>query len=222
MATTEDYNEIDTITFDCFPSGPFSVNLYRFNEETGSLAPVYRAGAEVPSSLRQELRGFSEQGMLFFSRNQIEEYAAMVSCDMGVALEDPNLTWDERAVLFIEELKRRQDDFFEHPMVGELDALVTPLKGLCGCLTEKPERMNRIVQAIHADLSPDKRRVNASLMALAVYMQLHHGEIMDEALEQVALGFFLYDIGMTKVSHLMIGKRQKLTPIEQRTVQQHP
>lgn len=222
MANTEDYNEVDITAFDCFPTGAFPVDLYRYNEETGSLAPVYRAGDEVGSSFRQQLRSISEDGLLFFSRNQIEAYTAMVSCDMGVALEDPNLTWDEMAGLFINELKRCQDALFDHPMTEELVALQRGLKALCVKLAEEPERMGRIVQDVHADLSPSKRRVNASLMALAVFIELHKAEITEEMLMQVALGFFLYDIGMTKVSHLMIGKRQQLTPLELRTVQAHP
>lgn len=220
--STEDYNQIDPGVLDCFPPSRFPVDLYQFKEGAGMLTQIYQAGDEVTDSMRSGFRDLSEEGVLFFSRNQIDEYTASVACDLNMALDDPNLTWDEKAVVFIDELKRRQDDMFEHPMPQELEALTRTLESFCMHLVEDNRRMAKVVQLMHGDLSPGKRRVNASLMSLAVYLEAHKGGIMAEILESVALGFFLYDIGMTKVSHLMIGKRQKLTPSEQRTVQEHP
>lgn len=219
---TEDYNQIDPHILDCFPRAQYSVDLYHYKEAIRTLSPIYVAGNEVSNSMRDRFRRLSENGKLFFSRNQIEAYTQLVACDLYTALDDPNLTWEEKALVFIGELQRQQDAFFANPMPQELEHLTNTLGSLSAYLIEDNRRMTTIVNRLHGNLTPVRRRTNASLMALAVYMEMHKGELYLETLEVVALGFFLYDIGMTKVSDLMIGKRQKLTPIEQRTLQEHP
>lgn len=219
---TEEYNQIDPGILDCFPPDRYPVDLFHWREDIQTLSPVYRAGREVDRRLRQLVRGLSEQGALFFSRNQIADYAACVACDLDTALDDPNLTWDEKAGVFLGELGRRQDALFAHPMAQELDCLTRALSTFCVCLVEDSRRMSTVVHLLHGALAPERRRINGSLLALAVYMQMHRGDILVEMLETVALGFFLYDIGMTRVSPMMIARPQQLTPLEQRTMREHP
>lgn len=220
--STEDYNQIDPGVLDTFPPARFPVDLYQFKEQAGMLTRIYLAGDEVSNSLRTRFRQLSEEGSLFFTRKQIEQYSASVAGDIDAALADPNLTWEEKSNIFIGELKQRQDDFFAQPMPDELARLTRTLEALCQYIVEKPIRIARVVHHMHTTLTPARRRVNASLMGLTIYTEIHRSGLTADTLTSIALGFFLYDVGMTKVSHLMIGRRQKLTPIEQRTVQGHP
>lgn len=220
--STEEYNQIDPGTLDRFPENALPVDLFLFREKTGMLSRIYKAGAGLSKEARKEFRQYSKAGKLFFTRNQIDAYAESVSADISTALSDLNLEWEEKSTIFIKELKRCQDKLFDHPMLKELKELAEVLSAFCDHLVEQPGRMDRVVQDIHTDLSPEKRRVNASLLALAVYLERHRNTVLAETLDAVALGFFLYDIGMTKVSHLLIGKNRKLTPLELRTVREHP
>ncbi|WP_285907525.1 HD-GYP domain-containing protein [Pseudodesulfovibrio pelocollis] len=218
----EEYNQIDPHILACFPPDRYPVDLYRWREDIQSLSPVYRVGRQVDRRLRERVLVMSEQGTLFFSRNQIAQYAACVACDLNTALDDPNLTWDEKGLVFVGELSRRQDEFFAHPMSRELDSLTRAIADFCIHLVEDSRRMSIVAHHLHCDLAPERRRINGSLMALAVYLHLHKGEIMLEMLETVALGFFVYDIGMTRVSPMMIARPNQLTPSEQRTMREHP
>ncbi|MUM77638.1 HD domain-containing protein [Pseudodesulfovibrio sp. F-1] len=218
----EEYNQIDPHILACFPPDRYPVDLYRWREDIQTLRPVYRAGCEVDRRLRERVLAMSEQGALFFSRNQIAQYAACVACHLDTALEDPNLTWDEKALVFVGELTRRQDEFFGNPMSRELESLTRALSDLCVHLVEDSRRMSVVAHHLHRDLAPERRRINGSLMALAVYLHLHRGEILLEVLETVALGFFVYDIGMVRVSPMMIARPNQLTPREQRAMREHP
>ncbi|CCH49558.1 HD-GYP domain-containing protein [Pseudodesulfovibrio piezophilus] len=220
--STEDYNQIDPHILECFPPVRYPVDLYEFRESAGLLSRIYTAGEDVSGAQRERFRELSEDGDLFFSRKQISQYSATVATNIKMALKDPNLAWEEKSSILIGELKIRQDDLFDHPMPRELKALTQTLETLCSYLSRSPSHIMKIVQHIHADLSPPRRRVNASLMALAVYTKLHREDLHSKTLNAVALGFFLYDIGMTKISHLMLGRKQKLTPMEQRTMRGHP
>jgi len=219
---TEDYNQIDPGILDCFPRTKYPVNLFHWKENIRVLSPVYRAGREIDRHLRARIRDLSEKGLLFFSRNQIDDYAACVACNLDTALDDPNLTWDEKAGVFIGELSRRQGAMFLHPMAQELDDLQKAIECLCAYLVEDSNRMAKVVWDVHGNISLENRRINASLIALAIYMEIHKGDIMLETLEVVAMGFFLYDIGMSKVSPMMLAKAQQLTPPEQRSMREHP
>jgi HD-GYP domain-containing protein (c-di-GMP phosphodiesterase class II) len=219
---TEDYNQIDPGILDCFPRAEYPVNLFHWKENIRVLSPVYRTGREVDRHLRAKVRDLSEKGLLFFSRNQIQDYAACVACNLDTALDDPNLTWDEKAGVFIGELGRRQEAVFLNPMARELDDLQKAIESLSVYLVEDSTRMAKVVHDVHSNIFPQRRRINASLLALAVYLEMNKGEILLETLEIVALGFFLYDIGMSKVSPMMLSKTQQLTPPEKRTVREHP
>lgn len=221
-ASTEDFNQIEPDILDCFPQDRIPVDLFLFREDTGMLKRVHKAGDGINKEKRKQLRAHSKAGTLFFTRNQIDTYTELVANDIATALKDPNLGWDEKSSVFINELRKRQDAMFEHAMPRELEGLNRVLASFCDHLVEDASRMAKVVQDAHTDLSPERRRINASLMGLAVYIERHRHTVLAETLGSVALGFFLYDIGMTKVSHLLIGKNRKLTPLELRTVREHP
>lgn len=218
----EDFNQIDPGTLACFPQDRYPVDLYEWKEKPGILVHVYKCGQELNSKSRARFKELSEEERLFFSRRQIEEYTEVLSCNLDHAMADPNLTWEERAVLFIRELSMRQEALFRHPMAEELHTLQCLISELCSQLMEDNTRIGRLIHEVHRNLVPERRRVNASLIGLAVYMEMDKGKILVENLEKVALGFFVYDIGMSKISPMMLAKRQQLTPLEQRTVHEHP
>lgn len=219
---TEDYNQIDPNILDCFPRHNYPVNLFHWKENIQVLSPIYVAEREVDRHLREKIRDLSKRGLLFFSRNQIEEYTSCVACNLNTALEDPNLSWDEKAGVFIHELCRRQTAIFMSPKAQQLEDLQRAIEALCAYLIEDSRRISTLVKGIHDDLSVEQRRINASIIALAIYIELNKANIFLEKLETVALGFLLYDIGMSRISPMMISKAQQLTPPEQRTMREHP
>ncbi len=219
---TEDYNRINRVTLENFPRNSCPVDLYHWQADVPSLTPIYRAGRDMNRRLREQLHALCESGQLFFSRTQINAYVAYVGNNLDTAMEDPNLTGEDKADLFVRELKLRQEAFYKNPMPEELNRLKHGLEALCTYLREESRHMARMVRDVHANLTLDRRRINASLLALAVYMEIRKATLAAAPLQDVALGFFLYDIGMTKISPMMLAKPGQLTPPEMRTVQAHP
>lgn len=220
--STEEYNQIDPHILACFPSRAYPVNLFHWKEEIRVLSPIYAVGNNVDRHLRARAQELSKDGLLFFSRKQIVEYTACVACNLDMAMEDPNLTWAEKSGLFIDELHRRQQEIFTHPLPPQVEDLQKALESLCAYLIEDHRRIAELVQDAHKDLSQDRRRINASIIALAIYIELNKGDIYMETLENIALGFMLYDIGMSRLSPMMLAKAQPLTPPERRTMREHP
>lgn len=219
---TEDFNQIDPNILDCFPKYKIPVDLYHWRDDLAFLKHVYKRNRNLDKSQRTALYQLSEAGLLFFSRRQIVEYTKSVACDLNAALNDPNLTWDEKAIVFFRALTRAQEEFFSQPKTPQFEQLNTILNSLCDHLIENNRRIDKIVQELHNNISPQRRRVNASLMALALYLEIHKGGILAETLDNVALGFMLYDIGMSHVSPMMLAKPQQLTTMDQRAMREHP
>lgn len=219
---TEDFNQIDPEILDCFPQSRTPVDLYHWQEAHGMLKQIHKRNSALDDEAFARLRRLSEDGVLFFSRRQIEEYTQSVACDLNTALNDPNLRWDQKAVVFIQALSRAQQELFSHPKTAQLEQLMAAVDSLCDHLIENNRRIDQIIHELHKDISPERRRIHASLMGLALYMEMHKGGIMSETLNSIALGFMVYDIGMAHVSPMMISKPQQLTAIDQRTLREHP
>lgn len=219
---TEDYNQIDPHILDCFPRTEFPVNLFQWKEDIHVLSPIYVAGGIVDYRLRSKAQELSEKGLLYFSRNQISAYTECISCNIDTALQDPNLTWNEFAWLFIHELSRRQIDLFLSPLPQQSEKLQQVVEALCRQLLEDTNRVASLVKEIHKDLSMDRRRINSSIIALAIYFELNKGDIFLDKLVNVTMGFLLYDIGMSRLSPMMLGKAQQFTPSEKRIMREHP
>lgn len=220
---TEEYNQVDPCTLDCFPDHSYPVDLYRWRESAGTLSPIYRCGAEVHTRLRGILYALSEAGKLFFSRNQIRAYTECLSRNLDAALDDPNLTWNEKSHVLIESLGQRQQAMFQQPMPQELDNLDRIVETLCLYLIEDSTRMRRVVHHVHCMPLAARQRLNAALMALAIFLECEGEPVPLERMHPVGLGFFLFDIGMSRVSRMLSDKKSmQLVPSEQRRVQEHP
>lgn len=219
---TEDYNQIDPNVMDCFPPTRIPVDLFHWQEEQAFLKHVYKRNRKLEPGQREALRQLSETGLLFFSRRQIEEYTSTVSCDLNTALNDPNLTWDEKALVFINVLTRAQKDLFSQPKPPQLEQMKIIVDSLCTHLIENNRRIDKVVEELHRTITPERRAVSAALIAVALYMEMHKGSILLETLNKAALGFMLYDIGMSHISPMMVSKPQQLTAMDQRTMREHP
>lgn len=219
---TEDFNQIDPNVLDCFPESRIPVDLYHWQESSGMLKHVYKRGSDLDATTRASFRQLSEDGSLFFSRRQIDDYTESVACDLQTALNDPNLAWKQKAVVFIHVLSQAQQELFSHPKPAQLEQLITATDSFCAHLIENNRRIDKVVHELHKDISPERRRIHASIMGIALYLEMHKGSILAETLNNVALGFIVYDIGMAHVSPMMISKPQQLTTMDQRSLRVHP
>ncbi len=219
---TEDYNQIDPHVLDCFPRRKFPVNLFHWKQDIRVLSPIYIVGGEVNHGLRTTAQELSEQGLLYFSRDQITEYTECLACEIDVALQDPNLTWNEFAGLFIHEIDRRQKALFASPMPQQSESLQSAVESLCTQLLDDTDRISNLVKEVHIDLSINRRRINSSIIAIGIYLELNKGNIYLDSLVKVAMGFLLYDIGMSRLSPMMLAKPQQFTTSEKRLMREHP
>ncbi len=219
----EEFNQIDPESFDCFPRRKLPLDLFHFKEEINVLVPLYRAGNPFSEALRKEARQLSEAGQLFFSRNQQTRYVQCLSSSLDVAVDDPNLSAQDVADIFAEQLVTLQEEFFGNPLPDVLEMIGWALDLLAVFLKVDSRNAAYLAASAHRNRTRQRQRVNAGLVAVALYCRSgdYDADTSADELSRVALGFFLYDLGMSKVSRLVTDKAQQLHPDEKRRMQEH-
>jgi hypothetical protein len=218
---TEQYHQIMPHVVKAFPEERYPLNLYYWKDAIQALAPVYKAGRDVDEVFTKNMLNLSEKGMLFFCRDQIELYMKYAVTDFESALSDPNLTWGDVAGLLVDELGDKQNTFFKSPLESHLQELTETIDALCEYLIEDTSRLGGLVAYVHDCVSEERRFLNGSLISLAVYIEMNRGMLIFEALRKVALGFFLYDIGMTRLPAMTMAKPQQLGAVDSRGMKEH-
>lgn len=218
----EEFNQIGPAVLRAQPRGPMPLNLYRYRKKLNSLVSIYAAGAPMPADHLDHLVHLADQGRLFFSRNDQEIYARCAGSDPDAALDDPNLTPEDLAGILVSEIARRQKELFEHAMVPQLERLVQVVDSLAVYVGVDYDNIDHLVSVSHRNRDRERQRVNAGVIALVIYLQLNRDKVVIENLAPVSLGFFLYDIGMSRVSRLMTEKTSQLSATERRKLKEHP
>lgn len=218
----EEFNQISPKVLQGFPRGSFPLSLYRYRRNLNTLVPLYAAGDAVTPKDMEWYVHLAETGRLFFSRNDQEIYVRCAAGDLEAALEDPNLTPEDLAGLFMREIAKRQEAFFANPMPKQLDELSSAIEMLSVYVGVDFDNADHLVSVAHRNRDRDRQRVNAGAMALAIYVQLNRDKVIIENLSSVAMGCFLYDIGMSRVSRLMTDKSGQLSTAERRKLREHP
>lgn len=218
----EEFNQIDPGPFDCFPRRSLPLSLFHYKEEIDVLVPLYKGGNELKATDRKEYRALAERGRLFFSRKQQKEYVQCLAGSLDVAMEDPNLSPRDVATIFADELVLQQEELYSNPRPDQMELLFSGLELLAVYLGVDRNNARNLVDVVHENRTRQRQQANAAFMALALHMGLVDNKITVDDLPFTILAFFLYDIGMNKISRLVLDKPGQLTPDEQRRMKQHP
>ncbi len=222
LLNIEEFNQIDPEQFDCFPKRSLPLDLFHYKEEINVLVPLYRRGNDLKAIERKEYRELSGRGRLFFSRNQHREYVQCLTGSLAVAVEDPNLFPEDVAHIFAEELVMQQETLYSSPRSDQLELLFAGLELLAVFLGVHRDNVRHLVQTVHTNRTRQRQQTNAAFMALALHLRLRGDKVAMDELPFTCLAFFLYDIGMTKISRLVLEKAQQLSADEKRRMREHP
>lgn len=218
----EEFNQIDPNPFDCFPKRMLPIDLFHYKEEIDVLVPLLKAGNKFGAVERKEFRALAEQGCLFFSRNQQTEYVQCLAGSLDIAVDDPNLSAFDVANIFADQLVLLQEELYANPRSDQLELLFSGLELLAVFLGVDRENAGHLIANVHHNRTRQRQRTNAAFTALALHIWLNGSKVAVDTLAHTALAFFLYDIGMTKVSRLVTDKSQTLKPDEMRRMREHP
>ena len=221
----EKYSQIASPVLAMFPRRSCPLNLFQHEEEESKESQLFwahMAGDDITPDKWRELDKLCKQQRLFFSRKQIDIYINCVKLDVELLANDPNVAWEDKIGLILEGLRDRQEDLFSQPLAAKLEALKNLLNSFVFSILNKPSRLGVVLGMVHDKMDREHQRVNASLLAFAIFLHMKKDKTKIEGLCSTALGLFLYDIGMNKISTLITGQSRILSTEERRKVQDHP
>ncbi|BDQ33690.1 HD-GYP domain-containing protein [Pseudodesulfovibrio portus] len=221
----EEYYQISADILGSFNKYRPPLNIYMFKEDVARIMPYYKVGGRLSNEQVEELKGLTNQGLIFVSRDDHPVYVKHISYQLDLVLVDGNLIEREIADIFIQALTRRLAEFFEQPVKAVFEKLWVDVMVLTEYLYSDMSRTRALARRLHTEHTLENHSVNTAIMGAALWGRLK-GEDFAEAIkrkvfDRTMVGLFLHDMGMTKVPEFIRSKKQPLTIDERNKVNAH-
>lgn len=223
----EEYYQISPDILQSFNKFRPPLNIFMFKEEVGRIAPFYQVGGRLSKEQIEVLAGMVKEGLIFVSRSDHPVYVKHIAYQLDLVLIDRNLKESEIADIFIEALTMRLTEFFDQPVAAVKDKLWTDLMVLTEYLWNDPFRIKALAKRLHTEHSLARHSVNCGVMGLAMYIRMKSdafskGDITRNHFNRLTTGFFLHDLGMTRIPAFIREKPKPLTTDERTKIDKHP
>jgi hypothetical protein len=222
----EEYYQISPDILQSFSKFRPPLNIYRFHENVGRIAPHYKVGERLSKEGADELAELVAAGVIFVSREDHSVYVKHISYQLDLVLLDRHLTETEIADIFQIALTRRMETFFDQPVRLVYEKVREDLLVLTQYVWEDIHRARAIAKRIHTVHTLANHAVNCGLTGLHFFLSgqsetFCQAKNARQTLDRMVLGFFLHDMGMTKVPAFILDKNKPLLPEEMQKVRGH-
>jgi len=222
----EEYYQINSDILQSFNKFRPPLNIYRFREDVGRIILYYKVGERLAKEQTEELAEMVDQGVIFVSRDDHSVYVKHISHQLDLVLLDKHLLEREIADIFQIALTRRMQAFFEQPVKIVYDKVQEDVFTLTEYLWQDFSRIKALARRRHADHCLANHSVNSGFTGLLLHILRLAGDYNKEPknrqpFDRTALGFFLHDMGMSKVPAFIRDKTKPLTPDERQKIQTH-
>lgn len=223
----EEYYQISTDILQSFNKFRPPLNIFKLKEDVVRLLPYYKVGDRLSKEQSEELEALVNEGLIFVSRADQQVYIKHISFQLDLVLMDRHLTETEIADIFQTALTRRMEEFLDQPVKAVADKLQTDLLVFTEYLWQDFNRAKALSRRVHPKHTLANHSVNCGLVGMQLYIQnlpddFRQGPKSRQTFDRVALGFFLHDVGMTKLAQFLRDKTQTLTSEERQKIAKHP
>jgi len=222
----EEYYQISPDILQSFSKFRPPLNIYRFLEDVGRIAPYYRVGDRLSKEQVKELSELVTAGVIFVSRDDHSIYVKHISYQLDLILLDKHLTESEIADIIQIALTRRMEAFFDQPVHLVYEKVQEDVLVLTEYVWQDFQRSRALAKRIHPIHSLANHAVNCGLTGLALFLagqsdNFREGKNARQLLNRTMLGLFLHDLGMTKVPGFILAKTKPLLPEEMQKIKGH-
>lgn len=222
----EEYYQISPDILQSFSKFRPPLNIYRFLENVGRIAPYYKVGDRLSKEQTQELADLVAAGVIFVSREDHSVYVKHISYQLDLVLLDKHLTEAEIADIFQIALTRRMESFFDQPVRLVYDKVREDVLVLTQYVWEDFHRAKALARRMHASHTLANHAVNCGLLGLFLFLSsqpetFRDGRNARTVLDRTLLGLFLHDLGMTRVPAMIRDKTKPLLPDEMQKIRGH-
>ncbi len=222
----EEYYQINDDILQSFNKFRPPLNIYLFKEEVSRIMPFYRVGERLSKEQGERLAELVKEGVIFVSRADHPVYVKHISYQLDLVLLDKHLKETEIADIFKMALTRRMAAFFDQPVKIVYDKVQEDVFTFTQYLWQDLSRVKAMARRLHTEHSLANHSVNCGFLGLALFVAGlppdYNADMKNrQTFDRTALGFFLHDIGMSKVPPFIRDKNKPLTPEERQKIQTH-
>ncbi len=223
----EEYYQINPDILQSFNRFRPPLDIFMFMEDVGRIASYYKVGGRLSKEQIEQLAGLVKEGFIFVSRKDHPVYVKHIAYQLDLVLIDRNLKESEIADIFLEALTMRMAEFLDQPVASVTDKLWADLMVLTEYLWNDPFRIKALARRLHKEHTLAQHSVNCGILALTMFIRLKsdafsNGDITRNHFNRLTAGFFMHDLGMTKIPLFIREKTKPLTTDERQKIDKHP
>lgn len=224
----DEFYQINSDILESFNKFRPPLDIFRYNEQVGRVGIYYKVGGRLTKEQVEELAEMVKEGIIFVSRKDHSIYVKHISYQLDLVLQDKHLTEKEISDIFQMALIRRMESLFDQPVKAVMDKLYEDVQVLVEYLWEDFNRSKAISKRINTEHTLANHSVNTGFLGLALYLTYPNEDMKAKSekarhsFERAALGFFLHDLGMTKIPAFIRSKPHTLTPDDRGKILRHP
>ncbi|NDV25436.1 HD domain-containing protein [Desulfovibrio sp. JC010] len=223
----EEYYQISPDILQSFNKFRPPLDIFMFKEDVARIAPYYKVGGRLSKDQIEQLAGMVKEGLIFVSRKDHPVYVKHIAYQLDLVLIDRNLKESEIADIFLEALTMRMTEFLDQPVAAVMDKLWADLMVLTEYLWNDPYRIKALAKRLHKEHTLGQHSVNCGVLALNIFIRMKgknfaSGDISRTHFDRLTAGFFLHDLGMSKIPLFIREKPKPLTTDERQKVDKHP
>lgn len=223
----EEYYQINPDILGSFSKYRPAVNLFKFHEDIATIRTYYKVGERLSNEQVEEVRELVKEGMIFVSRADHPVYVKHIAFQLDLVLVDKNLKESEIADIFVQALTMRLEEFFEQPVRAAYERLHEDIMVFTEYLYADVHRIKALTRRLHTNHTLTNHSFNCGVMGTLLFTRLFADEFRDGSLKRktfdnMVVGQFLHDLGMSKVPAFVRQKAQNLSVDEQNKILSHP
>ncbi len=144
-----------------------------------------------------------------------------MSDELKEAIRDQSRTDEEKAKVVYQSSLEIMGDLFKSPTVENIKTTKSDIFGIVDLILSEDQTADHLLQLTSHDFYTYTHSVNVGVLAVMLVKALYRNSNAHD-MHELGAGFFLHDVGKTKVDAGIINKPAKLTEKEMATMRIHP
>lgn len=158
---------------------------------------------------------------LYLDASDRQGYLAYIKENLSAILDNPDFTANDKASIIYNTASDITETLFAQPSAESIDQTRNLVDCMIDSISQSPETSNLLMMITNQDYYTYTHSINVGIYAVSMTRKIMP-YISDTDLKTLGLGFFLHDLGKSRIPNSIINKKGPLDQNEWQTMQEHP
>ncbi|MEA1923946.1 MAG: HD domain-containing phosphohydrolase [Pseudomonadota bacterium] len=158
---------------------------------------------------------------LYLNTTDQQGYLNYLKENLSAILSNPELTDNDKAEIIYDTASSITEDLFLKPSTNGIKQTRNLVNCMIDTISHSPKTSKLLMMITSQDYYTYTHSINVGIYAISM-MRKVKPSISDTELKTLGLGFFLHDLGKTRIPNTIINKQGPLDQFEWQLMQEHP